>query len=34
VIFTGYNSELAGKRVYEDLLEELGMDASSAARIV
>ncbi len=34
VIFTGYNAELAGKTVFEDLLEELGMEVSSIARIV
>ncbi len=34
VIFTGYNSEAAGKRVFEELLGELGMEAPAVRRIV
>lgn len=34
VTFTGYNSEQAGKTVFEDLLEELNMDVSSIHRVV
>lgn len=34
VIFTGYNAELAGIKVYEELLEELGMKADSIQGIV
>jgi predicted CoA-substrate-specific enzyme activase len=34
VIFTGYNSELAGKKVFEDLLSELGLEAPAIRRIV
>jgi predicted CoA-substrate-specific enzyme activase len=34
VIFTGYNSEAAGKKVFEELLEELGLLASAVGRIV
>jgi (R)-2-hydroxyacyl-CoA dehydratese activating ATPase len=34
VIFTGYKVELAARRVYDDLLDELGMDASSIDRII
>ncbi len=34
VIFTGYNSEAAGKKVFEELLEELGLLASAVRRIV
>jgi predicted CoA-substrate-specific enzyme activase len=34
VIFTGYNSKAAGKKVFEELLEELGLLASAVRRIV
>ncbi len=34
VIFTGYNSEAAGKKVFEELLEELGLEVSAVRRIV
>ncbi len=34
VIFTGYNSEAAGKRAFEKLLDELGLEASAIRRIV
>ncbi len=34
VIFTGYNSEAAGKRVFEELLGELGLEAPAVRRIV
>lgn len=34
VIFTGYNSEAAGRRVYEELLSELGLSRTEIARIV
>ena len=34
VIFTGYNARQAGKSVFEDLLRELDMDASSIEKTV
>jgi predicted CoA-substrate-specific enzyme activase len=34
VIFTGYNVEAAARKVYEGLIEELGIPASSVERIV
>ncbi|MCD6486060.1 MAG: 2-hydroxyglutaryl-CoA dehydratase [Syntrophobacterales bacterium] len=34
VIFTGYNARQAGKNVFDDLLKELGMEASSIEKIV
>jgi predicted CoA-substrate-specific enzyme activase len=34
VIFTGYNSEAAGRRVYEELLGELGLSRTEISRIV
>jgi len=34
VIFTGYNSEAAGKKVFGELLEELGLEVSAVRRIV
>ena len=34
VIFTGYNSEAAGRRVFEELLGELGLDRAEVVRIV
>ncbi|HDP24803.1 MAG TPA: 2-hydroxyglutaryl-CoA dehydratase [Deltaproteobacteria bacterium] len=34
VSFTGYNVEIAAKKVFEDLLEELGLKAQSIERIV
>jgi predicted CoA-substrate-specific enzyme activase len=34
VIFTGYNSEAAGRRVYEELLGELGLVRADVVRIV
>jgi len=34
VNFTGYNVELAARRVYDELLAEIGLDPSSVARII
>lgn len=34
VIFTGYNAEGAGRRVFEELLEELGLAPAEVGRIV
>ena len=34
IIFTGYNAEAAGVKVYEELLSEFGLDTSSIAKIV
>lgn len=34
VIFTGYNAELAGSKVYEEILNESGMDKASIERII
>ena len=34
VIFTGYNAEQAGTKVYEELLGELGMEKAAVGRIV
>jgi predicted CoA-substrate-specific enzyme activase len=34
VIFTGYNAELAGRRVFEELLGELGLTPAQIGRIV
>ncbi|HQI80375.1 MAG TPA: acyl-CoA dehydratase activase [Deltaproteobacteria bacterium] len=34
VIFTGYNVEVAARKVYEELLADLGMNASSIHRVV
>ncbi len=34
VIFTGYNAELAGRKVYEELLVELGLEKSAVTRVV
>jgi predicted CoA-substrate-specific enzyme activase len=34
VIFTGYNSEAAGRRVFEELLDELGLARPEIVRIV
>lgn len=34
VIFTGYNAETAGRKVYEELLEELGLEMSAVSRVV
>jgi len=34
VIFTGYNSEQAGTKVYEELLTELGIEKSDVRRVV
>jgi predicted CoA-substrate-specific enzyme activase len=34
VMFTGYNAERAGRTVYEELLAELGLDASAVEKIV
>jgi predicted CoA-substrate-specific enzyme activase len=34
VIFTGYNSEAAGRRVFEELLDELGLARREIVRIV
>ena len=34
VIFTGYNAEAAGLKVYEEVLQEAGVDKSKVAKIV
>ncbi|HUN53600.1 MAG TPA: acyl-CoA dehydratase activase [Smithella sp.] len=34
VIFTGYNSELAGLKVYEEVLKEAGIDKNAIEKIV
>jgi len=34
VIFTGYNAEAAGIKVYEELLSDIGLDQSSISKIV
>jgi len=34
VIFTGYNAEQAGTKVYEELLKELGIEKSDIKRVV
>ena len=34
VIFTGYNAEAAGHRVYEEVLKDAGIDKSKVAKIV
>ena len=34
IIFTGYNAELAGQKVYEEVLNETGIDKTSIAKIV
>jgi len=34
VIFTGYNSEAAGRRVFEELLDELRLDPSAVRKII
>jgi len=34
VIFTGYNAELAGKKVYEEILGECGLDKASIEKVV
>jgi len=34
VIFTGYNVELAARKVYEELLAELGIPGTAVARVV
>jgi (R)-2-hydroxyacyl-CoA dehydratese activating ATPase len=34
VIFTGYNAEAAGRRVFEELLAELGLASTAVVRIV
>ena len=34
VIFTGYNSEAAGGKVYEELLEEIRLERSAVGRVV
>ena len=34
VTFTGYNAELAGKKIYEDLLNELRLKSESIDRVV
>ena len=34
VMFTGYNAEAAGSKVYEDLLAQAGMDRSAVSKIV
>ena len=34
VVFTGYNARQAGKNVFDDLLRELGMEASSIEKVV
>ncbi|MFZ3158326.1 MAG: hypothetical protein WA124_12575, partial [Smithella sp.] len=34
VIFTGYNAEAAGLKVYEEVLKEAGIDKSAVKKIV
>ena len=34
VMFTGYNAEAAGSKVFEDLLSETGLDRSAVSKIV
>ena len=34
IVFTGYNAEAAGDKVYEELLAETGLSASSVSKIV
>ncbi|OIP90088.1 MAG: 2-hydroxyglutaryl-CoA dehydratase [Syntrophobacterales bacterium CG03_land_8_20_14_0_80_58_14] len=34
VIFTGYNAEAAGRRVFDELLAELGLSSAEIARII
>lgn len=34
VIFTGYNAELAGKKVYEEIFGECGLDKASIEKVV
>jgi predicted CoA-substrate-specific enzyme activase len=34
VIFTGYNTDLAGRRVFEELIGELGIETGSIGKIV
>jgi predicted CoA-substrate-specific enzyme activase len=34
VIFTGYNAELAGSKVYEEILGECGLDKASIEKVV
>jgi predicted CoA-substrate-specific enzyme activase len=34
VMFTGYNAEAAGSKVYEDLLAQAGLDRSAVSKIV
>ena len=34
MIFTGYNSEVAGRRVFEELIGELGLDGRAIGGIV
>lgn len=34
IIFTGYNAEAAGAKVYEEMLAQSGLDASAVAKIV
>ncbi len=34
VVFTGYNAEAAGVKVYEELLAEIGLNKSSVSKIV
>jgi len=34
IIFTGYNAEAAGMKVYEELLSEAGLDKSAVSKIV
>ncbi|HYA14615.1 MAG TPA: acyl-CoA dehydratase activase [Syntrophales bacterium] len=34
LIFTGYNAETAGRKVYEELLSELGLEKSAVSRVV
>lgn len=34
IIFTGYNAEAAGKKVYEDLLNEIGLSPTTIDKIV
>ena len=34
VIMTGYNAQDAGTKVYENILDELGLNPSSVSRII
>ncbi|HPL64395.1 MAG TPA: acyl-CoA dehydratase activase [Syntrophales bacterium] len=34
IIFTGYNTDLAGRKVFEELIKELGIETASIGKIV